>query len=397
MDIVIVAQYLGDLEHLDESNGRFIYLAKLLAEKHEVEIITSSFIHGTKKQANESPVEYCGVKITALFEPGYSCNVCMKRFYSHNVLAKNVYKYLKKRKKPDLIYTAVPSLSVAEMAAKYCEKQDIRFVIDIQDLWPEAFKMLFKVPVLSNIIFYPFERQANRIYSAADEIVAVSKTYADRGMEVNHKCTSPRVVYLGTDKMKFDGYASVDKLQFSKSADEIWIAYCGTLGHSYDLPIVFEAMKKLPDTILKKICFIVMGEGPKRIQFEKLAADLPVVFKGNLAYSDMVWLLSHCDIAINPIVSGAAQSIINKHMDYAMAGLPVINTQECQEYRNLIECYSAGINCECGNAMDVLSAIQRFVVDEQYRKLCAEGSKRMGIELFDRSNVYRETTLWLER
>lgn len=405
MDIVIVAQYLCDLDHLDESNGRFVYLAKLLAKKHNVEIITTTFIHGTKKQVNEVPEEYCGVKITALFEPGYPRNVCVKRFYSHHVLAKNVHDYLGKRKIPDLIYAAVPSLSVAEVAAKYCEKHNIRFVVDIQDLWPEAFKMVFKMPVISKLLFYPLERQANRIYSAADEIVAVSQTYAERGMRVNQKCKSSRVVYLGTDKNKFDEYASMETSLLLKPVDEIWveglekinIAYCGTLGHSYDLTIVFEAMQKLPDMVLKKIRFIVMGDGPKRIQFEELAKKLPVIFTGSLAYSDMVWLLSRCNIAVNPIIPGAAQSIINKHMDYAMAGLPIINTQECPEYRNLIEHYSAGINCECGNATDVSFAIQRFVEEEQYRQLCADGSRRMGIELFDRSNVYKETALWLER
>lgn len=32
MDIVIIAQYLSDLEHLEKTNGRFIYLAQLLKE-----------------------------------------------------------------------------------------------------------------------------------------------------------------------------------------------------------------------------------------------------------------------------------------------------------------------------------------------------------------------------
>ena len=42
----------------------------------------------------------------------------------------------------------------------------------------------------------------------------------------------------------------------------------------------------------------------------------------------MVGMLGVCDIAVNSISKGAAQSIINKHGDYAAAGLPVVNTQE---------------------------------------------------------------------
>ena len=43
MDIVIVAQYLDNLEHLEMSNGRFVYLARMLAKKNKVEIVTTTF------------------------------------------------------------------------------------------------------------------------------------------------------------------------------------------------------------------------------------------------------------------------------------------------------------------------------------------------------------------
>ena len=40
-----------------------------------------------------------------------------------------------------------------------------------------------------------------------------------------------------------------------------------------------------------------------------------------MSYEDMVQTLVQCDIAVNPIIKGAAQSIINKVGDYAAAGL----------------------------------------------------------------------------
>ena len=43
MDIVILANFCGDFSEKD--NGRFLYLAKLLAENHNVELITSDFFH----------------------------------------------------------------------------------------------------------------------------------------------------------------------------------------------------------------------------------------------------------------------------------------------------------------------------------------------------------------
>ena len=87
MDIVIVSQYLRDIECFESNNSRFVYIAKLLAmsKNNNVEIITSDFNH-TKKEKFNKVGKLDGVKITACHEPGYPKNVCLKRFNSHKKL-----------------------------------------------------------------------------------------------------------------------------------------------------------------------------------------------------------------------------------------------------------------------------------------------------------------------
>ena len=91
MDIVIVSQYLRDIECFESNNSRFVYIAKLLAmsKNNNVEIITSDYNH-TKKEKFNKIGKLDGVKITACHEPGYPKNVCLKRFNSHKKLSKNV-------------------------------------------------------------------------------------------------------------------------------------------------------------------------------------------------------------------------------------------------------------------------------------------------------------------
>ena len=222
MDVVIIAQYLDNIEKLKDANSRFIYLANLLSENEnaDVEIITSNFLHASYKHASkiDRPNNF---KITAIKEPGYKKNISLKRLFSHAKLAKNIGKYLEIRKVPDCIYCAIPSLDVADVAAKYCKKNNVKFIIDIQDLWPEAFKMVLNIPVLSDIIFYPMKRQADNIYIQADEVIAVSNTYCERALEVNKKCDKAHTVFLGTKLEDFDNNSKT-KTTIEKKDDRLW-------------------------------------------------------------------------------------------------------------------------------------------------------------------------------
>ena len=93
-----------------------------------------------------------------------------------------------------------------------------------------------------------------------------------------------------------------------------------------------------------------------------------------------------CDIAVNPIVAGAAQSITNKIGDYAAAGLPVVNSQECPEYRDLLVAYGAGISCE-PTADAVAAALVELAQDRNLVER-GMGSRRMAEERFDRAVTY---------
>lgn len=398
MDIVIVSQYLRDIECFESNNSRFVYIAKLLAmsKNNNVEIITSDYNH-TKKEKFNKIGELDGVKITACHEPGYPKNVCLKRFNSHKKLSKNIKEYLEKRKKPDIIYCAIPSLAVGKIVAQYAEKNGVRFVIDIQDLWPEAFKMVFKISLLSNAIFYPMKRQANYIYKCADDIIAVSETYCNRALKVNKKVKKGLSVFLGTDLNYFDECAKKNKVEFDD--DLVRIAYIGTLGHSYNIPIVIDAIRYLNDKGINNIRLIVMGDGPLKEKFESYAREkqIDAEFLGRLEYAKMVGTLCSCDIAINPISRGAAQSIINKVGDYAAAGLPVINTQENNEYRNLVEEYKIGFNCENNNSNDLAEKINILWNDEKSRKEFGNNNRKLAEKKFNRNRTYNEIVKLMEK
>lgn len=85
---------------------------------------------------------------------------------------------------------------------------------------------------------------------------------------------------------------------------------------------------------------------------------------------------------------GSAASIVNKHADYAAAGLPVINTQESIEYRELIERYEMGVNCVNNDASDLSDKILSLIKNPKLIKKYKKNSRRFAEEKFDRRKTY---------
>lgn len=388
MNIVIIANFTRLLD--GEREGRFSYLMEVLAERgHSVELVITDFYHSTKKKRPSPRQELYKTKITQCHEPGYKKNVSIGRLFSHWVWGRNVYKYLKTMAKPDVVYCAVPSITAAKLAAKYCQQNGVRFVTDVQDLWPEAFCMSIHNKLLQKL-FLPMEYSVNKAYALADLAVAVSDTYVNRTLSVNKKQAKGVSVFLGNDGALFDSERG--KYVVERNGDELLLCYIGGLKDSYDIPCVIDAMAlvEADKQFNPKVRFVVIGDGPFRPRFEQYAQEKQIncTFLGGKPYTEMASLLSSCDMCINPIVKGSAASIINKVGDYALSCLPVINTQESPEYRALIEEYQCGINCECGSAEQVAQAIKDLATDNELRNQMGENSRRLAKEKFDRRNTY---------
>jgi len=447
MNIIIIANFPSALNG-KEISGRFLYLGEMLSEKgHQVEMIISDFNHETKSHRAEGSINHQAyqTKITVLHEPGYPNNVSIKRLWSHYQWGRNVGRYLKSIEKPDVIYCALPSLTAGVRAAKYCQKHGVRFVIDVQDIWPEAFEMAIRNKLLQKI-FLPIRWYVNRAYRAADTVVAVSETYAARALSVNKKTDKGVIAFLGKDMRLFDEFKQSGKVYHaavspsavcpscvpsvaseqsssatssgtadggSGTADgglgtaevaepveaSVKIAYVGLLGYSYDLPGAIRAidicqrMDNMPH-----LQFVVMGQGPLQKKFEDYARELGVdcVFTGYMPFCDLVATMCSCDIVVNPILESAPQSITNKVGDYALSGLPVVNSQLNPEYRQLVDDYHCGINCKVADAEDMARALATLIKDPALRKEMGANARKLGEEKFDRRTAYQKIVKMLE-
>lgn len=356
----------------------------------DVEVLTSTFYHTKKKQRTvweDTPLTV-PYKFTLLKESNYKKNVSVQRIISHFQFAKGVIKYLKTRRTPDVVYLFVPPTGLAKNVVSFVKKHHIKIILDIQDLWPEAFEML--LPNSISKALFPMKKSINFAYGYADEIVAVSKAYVERAKAVNKKDCFGTPVYIGTDISVFDSYAH-NAPALEGKLKPITMAYIGMLGHSYDLTFVMEAMKRLINEGYDNIEFLVMGDGPLQGEFAKYAEsnNLPVRFTGRLSYEDMVQKLVKCDFAVNVLNDRSHASIINKHSDYVAAGIPVINIQKDMEFSDLLLEYNAGFACPLGDIKSLQKAMRTLADNAELRSEMGKNSRRLAEKMFDRNNTYK--------
>ena len=93
-------------------------------------------------------------------------------------------------------------------------------------------------------------------------------------------------------------------------------------------------------------------------------------------------------MTINSVKRRASQSIINKVADYFAAGVPCLNGTLCQEMKDLIVNYRAGLNFEPENVDSLVHAILEMEGDKQIAKEYGENAKRLAKEKFDRKETY---------
>lgn len=397
-----IAIYTQDAKLGNEVKGatRYVYLATLLHEHgYDVDFITSGFQHWEKRQRDVEHFDAGTDAYTIRFieEPFYPKNMCPQRIWAHHVVAKRVSEYFDEHHDYDLIYCQIPPNDVAREIGKAAHRFKIPFVVDVNDLWPEAFRVAFDVPVLSDILFAPFYRQAKAVYQMADAVVGTSDEYRERGLRDARPGIPSETVYVGNQLCEFDAGVAAHASQIDKPTGDIWVSYAGTLSACYDLETLVRAMalvqKTHPEAKLQ-----ILGDGSERDNLKAAAhsSGAEVVFHGYLPYSQMAAWLSKSDITINSLVEKAAQSIVTKIGDYLAAGKPMVNTSCSKEFRAKVEADEFGVNVKPGDAEGMARVLIDLIEDPRRRVQMGERARAIAEEQFDRPHSYLKTVRLIE-
>lgn len=380
----------------EKGYSRFRYIGDFLSDAgYQVDLITTTFQHWEKAQRDIDAIKKEDYKfqLKFIYEPGYRKNIDLRRIRSHSIAAKNLTKLLEKEGDYDLIYCEIPPNDVALAAAEYAKKKGIPFVPDVNDLWPEAMRMVLDIPVVSDILFYPLQRDAEKVYSLVSGIIGTSDEYRDRPLK-NQKLDVPRkTVYVGNEIAEFDRGVEKYGPEIQKPEGEFWVSYAGTIGTSYDIRTMVLAGKELLDRGMSQIKFKILGGGPLKDELENLAKEqgcVNVEFVGYAPYPKMAAYLAKSDILVNSFVKKAPQSIVTKIGDYLAAGKPMINTCMSPEFRQKVENDGFGINILPEDVKILADAIAERYEDREGCRVMGEKARKIAEEQFDRPESYKK-------
>lgn len=375
--------------------SRFYYIAKMFAESgYDVDLIGSSFQHFQKRPRERKVIKKQNYPFNTTFisVPSYKKNLDIRRIYSNKVAGPRVIKYLETQEY-DAIYCSIPANDIAAKVGEYCKKKNIPFIVDIEDLWPEAMEMVFNIPVIKNILFYPFKRDAESAYRNADAVIGTSDEYTQRAFKYNNREIGNRTIYVGCDIDVFDKGVATYSNEISKARDEFWVIYAGSIGKSYDIKTLIMAAKELKTKGLQNIRVKILGTGPLKDELETFARSNHcdnVEFFGYVAYEKMAAYLAKSDLTVNSFIKGAPQSIVNKVGDYLASGKPMINTLESAEFCALVDTYHFGVNIEPENAQALCQTICELAGDKHKCNELGTNARKLAEQKFDRKVAYQQ-------
>ena len=379
--------------------GRYASLSRILVKDgHRVVWWTSDFFHVNKayRTKNTNPFEGCHVNY--IHVPMYKKNVSFSRLFNHWVYGKNFLELAEQTEElPDVIIASCPPIKSAANAIKFAHKYNIKCIVDIQDLWPELFEMVFPFKV-GKLVLFPLKKYVDNIYNSADAIMTVSQTYKKRAISACKKEKPSFVLYLGVDLELF-GKVDVNKISLleKKKKGQFWVTYIGTIGRCYDVKTILNTAESLKVSH-RNIRFLIAGNGPQLNEMKTIVKNKNLTncrLLGFINFENMVALLKQSDIGLNAYVKKAKNSFPNKVFDYMAAGLPIISSIT-GELENLLKAEQIGMQYTAGNAVSLTEAVLYLYKHSEYRRLLGENAQRFVKEKFDRGKEYSKVVDFLQ-
>jgi len=310
----------------------------------------------------------------------------MLKFYQFARLARRVGKLLGR---PDVVFATHTPLTIGLAGMKLARHFGVPFVFEVRDLWPEA---LVNVGALKNpLVIWWLRRMADKIYTAADHIVALSpgmKAGIIRAGVPAEKITMiPNSSDLDLFHPGVDGSTARQRLGLGERFAAI---YFGAMGFANGLEYVIEAARILKERGKDNIVIVLCGGGGHRAGLEEAARDYElknVVFGGLVTKNEIARIVAGCDVCLTIFRAAVEQTWSpNKMFDALAAGKPVL-VNVSGWLRELVEQNDCGIYLGPSRPEVLAEALAELADDPERCRQMGRNARDMAEREFSREKL----------
>lgn len=361
---------------------------------------TSSFSHHFKTQRCH---DWCDIVVQERFTvrlvptPGYKKNIGLGRIWRDLVFGLKVHFRGGKLPKPDLVIYSESPLSFGVGGYSIARKHGVPVVFHQMDLWPELIvdALPRALRAAGHFLFSPVYLSRRYIYERLDGVMALAKPYLDVPLKEapTLRYRPNALIYNGIDvghmrdlmRNAIPPCGLPDKLE-----REVWAIFAGSLGPSYDIPVLLEAARVLRGKEVP-IRIMIAGDGPYRAEVER-AADLPEVFNlsylGKLSADSLAAVYAKCDIGFCAYSASSNVEMPDKIYDYTAAGLAVINSL-IGEVSEVVSLNGIGFQYSAGNLGELVSHLMQLYSSPALLASMKRSSLELGVK-YDQDVQYEK-------
>ncbi len=235
-----------------------------------------------------------------------------------------INKYLKD--KVDIVIAYSPPLSLANVGKMVKNKYGSKFILNIQDIFPQN---AIDLGIIKNyIVIKFFEWLEKKAYKSADKITVHSE--GNKKFLIKKNQIPSDKVYTLHNWIDINSYINVNGTGLFRKKygleDKFIFLFAGIIGPSQGLNLIIKAandVKEIPD-----IMFLLVGDGMERDRLMRMAGDYKlrnIILKSFVSKEDYPKLVKDADVGIvclscknkTPVVPG-------KILGYMAASIPVV-------------------------------------------------------------------------
>lgn len=261
----------------------------------------------------------------------------------------------------DVMYVWHPPLTVGIAAAIIARVRGIRFVYDVQDIWPES--ALLSGMLQPGMLVRALSWLERVVYRLADHILVVTEGSRQNLIEKGVAADKISVARHWIDDSLFTR-ATDEQRRLARARygwhEQFIVLFGGNLGLVQGLDTVLDAAAALPDDRTR---LVLVGDGTDRARLEErsraLGLERRVQFLGRQAPESMPALFAGADALLVHLKKSPLSRLVipTKTMAYLASGRPIIMAMEGAA-ADLVTAAGAGVAVPSDDPAGLVAAIE---------------------------------------